>query len=41
MVVSEPDNDNEDCEDVGVSFVSVRKILESGRDVEDVDIPSK
>ncbi len=42
-VVSEPPEGNEDgeCEDVGVSFVSVRDILNNSKDVIDEDIPSK
>ncbi|XP_041375657.1 protein fantom-like [Gigantopelta aegis] len=40
-VVSEPPEDDQDtdCEDVGVAFVSVKDILEQGRDVKDEDVP--
>ena len=42
-MVSEPPEDDQDtdCEDVGVAFVSVKDILEKGRDVRDEDIPSE
>ena len=42
-IVSEPpeDNDDAECEDVGMAFVSLPDILKSGKDVIDQDIPSK
>ena len=43
MVVSEPpdDDDEGECEDIGIAFVSVRDILINKHDVTDQDIPSK
>lgn len=42
-VVSEPPEDDQegDCEDVGVAFVSVKRILESKKDVVDQNIDCK
>lgn len=42
-VVSEPpdDDDEGECEDIGIAFVSVRDILINKYDVIDQDIPSK
>ena len=39
-VVSEPSDDDEECEDVGVAFVSVPDILRTGKDVVGAEIPS-
>jgi len=41
--VSEPPEDDQDgeCEDVGVALVSIRDILMSQKDPVDEDIPSK
>lgn len=41
-VVSEPPDDDEEgeCEDIGIAFVSVRDILVNKKDVVDSDIPS-
>lgn len=42
-VVSEPPEDEQDadCEDVGVAYVSVRDILKNKADLKDADIDSK
>ncbi|KAK7114118.1 protein fantom-like isoform X1 [Littorina saxatilis] len=37
-VVSEPDDAEADCEDVGAAYVSVRNILKTGKDIKDEDI---
>lgn len=41
--MSEPpeDEDDAECEDVGVAFVSLQRILADGKDVIDEDIPSE
>ena len=42
MVSEPPEEDQEgDCEDVGVAFVSIRDILKNRRDILDQDIQSK
>ncbi|KAK2146667.1 hypothetical protein LSH36_590g01020 [Paralvinella palmiformis] len=38
-VVSEPDDEDEDCEDVGVAYADLKGMLDSGRDMENEDIP--
>ena len=42
-MVSEPPEDDQDgdCEDVGVTFVNIRDILLSRRDITDQDLDSK
>ena len=40
-VVSEPDDEDEDCEDVGVAYADLKGMLDSGRDMENEDIPSE
>ena len=40
-VVSEPDDQDADCEDVGVAFVSIPDILKKQKDVKEQDIDSK
>lgn len=42
-MVSEPPEDEQDadCEDVGVAYVSVRDILKNKADLKDADIDSK
>lgn len=42
-MVSEPPEDNQEaeCEDVGVAFVSVRDILHQHRDIKDEDIKGR
>ena len=41
-IVSEPPEDLEDgeCEDVGVSYVSIRDILKNNKDLINADVPS-
>lgn len=39
-VVSEPLEEDDDCMDVGVAYVSIPDILRSGRNVFNEDIPS-
>ena len=40
-VVSEPNDEEGECEDVGRAVVSVKSILDNNRDIEDEDIDSK
>lgn len=40
-MVSEPDDDEGECEDVGKAFVSVRDILRTQRDLIEQDVDSK
>ena len=40
-VVAEPEEDEADCKDVGVAFVSLPQILEDSRDLEDEDVASE
>ena len=40
-VVSEPDDDDGECEDVGKAYVSVRDILRTEQDLIDQDVDSK
>ena len=40
-VVSEPDNEDDECEDVGRAYVSVRDILRTNRDLVERNIDSK
>ena len=40
-VVSEPDDDDGECEDVGKAYVSVRDILQTERDLIEQDVDSK
>ena len=40
-VVSEPDDPDEDCEDVGVAYADLKEILDRDRNMENEDIPSK
>ncbi len=39
MVVSEPEEEEADCDDVGVAYVNIPEILEQKRDLEDENIP--
>ncbi len=42
-IVSEPpeESENDECEDVGIATVSVKEILDQGKDVINQDVPSE
>ena len=40
-VVSEPEDDEGECEDVGRAYVSIRDILQQERDLKEVDVDSE
>ena len=39
-LVNEPQDDDGDCDDIGVAFVSIPDILRNGRDLTDQEVPS-
>ena len=39
--MSEPPEDNQDCEDVAYAFVNVRDIMMNKKDLKEKDIPCK
>ena len=40
-MVSEPEDDEGECEDVGRAYVSIKDILQQQRDLKEVDVDSK
>ena len=39
-LISEPQDDDDDCEDMGVAKVSLRQILQQGRDLQEEEVQS-
>ena len=40
-MVSEPEDDEGECEDMGRAYVSIRDILQQERDLKEVDVDSE